>query len=283
MLSGVLGLFAVTGGAFAAASKGDGVRFLAVQGHRGASALAPENTLAAFRKAIEVGADGMEMDLQVTRDGAVVVIHDDTLERTTDGRGRVTDLTLAEVKGADAGVKFGSGYRGERVPTLLEVIDLVKASGNDRVRLNLEIKFGEGREGKPEDVEERVLAILRAAGFVDRVTVQSFHHPSPARLKALEPRIPTGLLVGARRSVPDPVALVRQFRADYYAPEHRLVTPELVRMLHQAGIPVVVWTVNEESVMRRLIDAGLGSVRGDAIISDHPDRVVHVRRALQAP
>lgn len=255
------------------------MRFLTVQGHRGASALAPENTLAAFRKAIELGADGMEMDLQLTRDGAVVVIHDDRLERTTDGRGRVTDLTLAEVKLADAGVKFGLAYRGERVPTLSEVIDLVKASGNDRVGLNLEIKFGKGRAGQPGDVEERVLAVLRATGFVDRVTVQSFHHPSPAKLKALEPRIPTGLLVGARQPSRDPVALVREYRADYYAPEHRLVTPELVRVLHQAGMPVVTWTVNEEPLMRRLIDAGLGCLRGDAIISDYPDRAVNMRKA----
>ena len=283
MLSVVLGLSAAPGNVFAAASKGDGVRFLAVQGHRGASALAPENTLAAFRRAIELGADGMEMDLQLTSDGAVVVIHDDTLERTTDGWGRVTDLTLAEVRRADAGAKFGAAYRGERVPTLSEVIDLVKASGNDRVRLNLEIKFGEGREGKPEDIEERVLAVLRAAGFVDRVTVQSFHHPSPAKMKALEPRIPSGLLVGARRPPSDPVALVQQYRADYYAPEHRLVTREMVQALHQARIPVVTWTVNDESGMHRLIEMGVGSVQGDAIISDYPDRAVNVRRALQAP
>ena len=257
--------------------------FPAVQGHRGASALAPETTLAAFRKTIELGADGMEMDLQVTRDGAVVVIHDDTLERTTDGRGRVTDLSLAEVKRADAGVKFGPAYRGERIPTLGEVIDQVKACGNERVRLNLEIKFSEGREGQPEDVEERVLAILREAGFVERVTVQSFHHPSPAKMKALERRIPIGLLVGARHPSPDPVAQVREYGADYYAPEDPLVTPELVRALHQTGIPVVTWTVNEEPLMRRLVEAGVGSLPGDAIISNYPDRVVNLRRSLSEP
>ncbi|HYL79422.1 MAG TPA: glycerophosphodiester phosphodiesterase [Candidatus Acidoferrum sp.] len=259
------------------------MRFPAVQGHRGASALAPENTLAAFRKAIELGADGMEMDLQLTRDGAVVVIHDDTLERTTDGRGRVTDLSLAEVKQADAGVKFAPAYRGERIPTLGEVIDLVKACGNDRVRLNLEIKFGKGREGQPGDIEERVLAVLRAASFVERVTVQSFHHPSPAKMKTLEPRIPTGLLVAARQPAPDPVTQVREHGADYYAPEHPLVTPELVRTLHQSGIPVVTWTVNEEPLMRRLVEAEVGSLPGDAIISNYPDRAVNLRRTLSEP
>ena len=264
-------------------AKKDPVKLPALQGHRGASALAPENTLAAFRRAIDLGADGMEMDLQLTRDGAVVVIHDDTLDRTTDGHGRVTDLSLAEVRQADAGVKFGHAFRGQRVPTLSEVIDLVKASGNERVRLNLEIKFGEGREGTPEGIEAGVLAILRQTGFVERVTVQSFHHPSAAKMKGLEPRIPTGLLVGERQRPPDPVSLVRQFRADYYAPHHRLVTAELVQTLHQAGIPVVTWTVNDEADMRRMIHLGLGSLPGDAIISDHPDRLLAVVKALQTP
>ncbi len=264
-------------------AKGDPVKLPAVQGHRGASALAPENTLAAFQKAIELGADGMEMDLQMTWDGAVVVIHDDTLDRTTDGRGRVTDLSLEQVKQADAGIKFGSAFRGQRVPTLGEVIDLVKTSGNQRVRLNLEIKFGEGREGTPEGLEAAVLSVLRETGFIDRVTIQSFHHPSAAKMKGLEPRIPVGLLVGERRPPPDPLSLVRLFRADYYAPHHRLVTAELVQALHQAGIPVVTWTVNDETDIRRMIRLGLGSLPGDAIISDHPDRLLAVVKALQEP
>ncbi len=254
----------------------------AIQGHRGASGLAPENTLAAFQKAIELGADGMEMDLQLTRDGAVVVIHDDTLDRTTNGHGRVTDLTLAEVRQADAGGKFGRAFCGERVPTLGEVIALVKAGENDRVRLNLEIKFGEGRDGKPEGIEAAILAILRQGGFLDRVSVQSFYHPSVAKLKGMEPRIPAGLLVGERQHPPDPVALVRQYRADYYAPHHRSVTSGLVAALHQARIPVVVWTVNEAEEMTRLIAMGVGSLPGDAIISDRPDRLLDRLKAQGA-
>ncbi len=257
-------------------------RLPAIQGHRGASALAPENTLAAFQKAIELGADGMEMDLQLTRDGAVVVIHDDTLDRTTDRRGRVTDLSLAEVREADAGAKFAPAFLGQRVPTLGEVVALVQRSGNARVRLNLEIKFGEGREGKPEGIEAAVLDILRQSGFVDRVTVQSFYHPSVAKLKGVEPRIPTGLLVGERQHPADPVALVRQYRADYYAPHHRQVTAELVGRLHQARIPLVVWTVNETEEMERLMRMGVGRQPGDAIISDHPDRLLDRLKAQRA-
>ncbi len=253
--------------------------FPAVQGHRGASGLAPENTLAAFRRAISLGADGVEMDLQVTRDEAVVVIHDDRLDRTTDRQGRISDLTLAEIRQADAGSKFAPAFRGERVPTLQEVIALVKADGNERFHLNLEIKFAAGREGQPADIEERVLTILRETGFVHRVTVQSFFHPSPAKMKRLEPRIPTGLLVSERHPVADPVALVRQHGAEYFAPNYRLVTAEMVASLHAAGIPVVVWTVNEPAEMRRLVALGVGALRGDALISDYPDRALAFRQA----
>jgi len=254
---------------------------LSLQAHRGAAGLAPENTLAAFRMAIELGADAAEMDLQATKDGVVVVIHDDTVDRTTDGRGRIGDLTLAEIKRLDAGAKFEAAFRGERVPTLRELIDLVKASGNHRFRLNLEIKFAEGREGQPADLEERVLAVLRETGFLDRVITQSFYHPSAAKMKQLAPSIPTGILVGQRRQPADPVAAVHQHRVDYYAPHHSLVTPDLLWTLHQAGIPVVTWTVNEPADMRRLIASGLGALPGDGMISDYPDRLVDLRRTRQ--
>jgi glycerophosphoryl diester phosphodiesterase len=254
---------------------------LSLQAHRGAAGLAPENTLAAFRTAIELGVDAAELDLQATKDGVVVVIHDDTVDRTTDGRGRIGDLTLAEIKRLDAGVKFGAAFQGERVPTLRELIDLVKAGGNQRFRLNLEIKFVEGREGQPADLEERVLAVLGETGFLDRVITQSFHHAAAAKMKRLAPSIPAGLLVGQRRQPPDPVAAVRRHGVDYYAPHYSLVTPDLLRSLHQAGIPVVAWTVNDAADMRRLITSGLGTLAGDGIISDHPDRLVKLRKTWQ--
>lgn len=254
---------------------------LSLQAHRGAAGLAPENTLAAFRLAIELGADAAELDLQATKDGVVVVIHDDTVDRTTDGRGCIGDLTLAEIKRLDAGGKFGAAFRGERIPTLRDLIDLVKASGNQRFRLNLEIKFAEGREGQPADLEERVLAVLAETGFLDRVITQSFYHPSAAKMKRLAPSIPAGLLVGQRRQPADPVAAVRQHRVDYYAPHYSLVTPDLLRTLHQAGIPVVTWTVNDYADMRHLIGSGLGTLAGDGLISDYPDRLVQLRGTRQ--
>jgi glycerophosphoryl diester phosphodiesterase len=128
-----------------------------------------------------------------------------------------------------------------------------------------------------------VLAVLRETGFLDRVITQSFYHPSAAKMKRLAPSIRTGLLVGQRRQPADPVAAVHQHRVDYYAPHHSLVTPDLLRTLHQAGIPVVTWTVNEPADMRRLIASGLGTLPGDGMISDYPDRLVKLRGARQQP
>jgi glycerophosphoryl diester phosphodiesterase len=254
---------------------------LSLQAHRGAAGLAPENTLAAFKMALDLGVDGTELDLQATKDGVVVIMHDDSVDRTTDGRGRLADLTLAEIKRLDAGAKFAPTFRGERIPTLRELIDFVKASGNDRFRLNLEIKFADGREGSPADLEERVLDVLGETGFLDRVITQSFFHPSAAKMKRLAPSVPAGLLVGQRRQPGDPVAAVREHRVDYYAPHFSLVTPELLRTLHLAGIPVVAWTVNDLQDMRRLIAMGLGGLHGDGMISDFPDRLASLRRGRQ--
>ncbi len=252
---------------------------LSLQAHRGAAGLAPENTLAAFRMAIDLGMDATELDLQATKDGVVVVLHDETVDRTTDGHGRIGDLTLAEVKRLDAGAKAAPAFHGERIPTLRELIDLVKAGGRPDFRLNLEIKFADGREGQPADLEERVLAVLHETGFTDRVVVQSFHHPSAAKMKRLAPGIPCGLLVGERRRPADPVAAVRAHGVDYYAPHHSLVTPALLAALHQAGIPAVTWTVNDPADMRRLIAMGLGAMAGDGMISDYPDRLAALRNA----
>lgn len=249
-------------------------RTLEVHAHRGGAGLAPENTLAAFRKALDLDVDVLEMDMHVTRDGEIVVIHDDTLERTTDGRGLVTDFTLAELKQRDAGRHFGSQFKGEPIPTLREVIALVGSSGNTRVRLNIETKFAKGQEGRPADFEEKVLAILRETGFVERAILQSFHHPSLAKMKTLEPRIKLALLLGGRQAPRDLVALVRQYQADYYSSDFRHLTADAVAALHLAGIPVVPWTVNEETDVRRLMDAGVGKLAGDGIITNCPDRVL---------
>jgi glycerophosphoryl diester phosphodiesterase len=247
-----------------------------VIGHRGAAGLAPENTLASFRTAMELGVDAVEFDLHVSRDGELVVIHDDTLDRTTTGTGRIEDLTLEEIRRADAGVKFAPRFQGERVPTLREVIELVKTLGRPELRLNLELKFGTGQEGRPDGFEPRALDLMRQAGLVGRTTVQSFYHPSVALAKRLEPGIRAGLLVEAREAPADPVALVRRHGADLYAPNYRALSPQVVRTLHGAGIGVLTWTPNTESDLRRVLDLGVGALPGDSITTDYPDRLLGI-------
>jgi len=256
---------------------GTSAPFPTVHAHRGASAAAPENTLAAFRRAIQMGAEALEMDLQLTKDGAVVVLHDGTLDRTTDRQGRLVDLTLAEVRQADAGIRRSPAFQGERVPTLEEVIRLVQAEA-PRLRLTLELKYHMDRGLAPApDLERRAIQVLRAHDFLPRVLIQSFHHAVLPRVRALAPGLPTGVLVTAREYPPDPVGLVRDHGAAYFAPEFRGLRPADVAALHAAGVPVVTWTVNETADMQRLLGLGLGRLAGDGIISDHPDRLVALR------
>jgi glycerophosphoryl diester phosphodiesterase len=225
---------------------------------------------------MELGVDAVEFDLHVSRDGELVVIHDDTLDRTTTGTGRIEELALAEIRGADAGVKFAPRFLGERVPTLREVIDLVKAAATPEFRLNIELKFRKGQEGKPDGFERKALDLVRQAGLVSRTTVQSFYHPSVALAKRLEPEIRAALLVEAREAPANPVALVRQHGADLYAPNYRALSPEVVRTLHGAGIGILTWTPNTESDLQRVLALGVGGSPGDSITTDYPDRLLGI-------
>src|SRR5205814_5101727 len=154
------------------AAYGERVRCLVIA-HRGASGTHPENTLAAFRRAVELGADMIELDVQLTRDGEVVVFHDATLERTTDGAGAVSDRTLAEIRRLDAGAWFGPAFRGTRVPTLAEVLAAVG------LPVNVELK-PVGDDG----LEARALAVVESAGALARVVFSSFDAGALERLRA---------------------------------------------------------------------------------------------------
>jgi glycerophosphoryl diester phosphodiesterase len=233
-------------------------RPLAVVGLRGASGHAPENTLASFALAVQMGADMVECDVHLSADGVPVVIHDDTLERTTSGKGLVTRHTLAELKALDAG-------RGETIPTLDELL----AWCRDRVPLSIEIKNGPiYHQGLPE----RVVELLRKHEMVDRSTVISFDHVALKRVSELEPRLALGVLFAARPV--DPPSLARAAGADALLPHWAFATPDLVASAHAAGLAVSVWTVNDETVLGSAVAAGV-----DAIATDYPDRM---RAALAA-
>lgn len=223
--------------------------------HRGASALAPENTMAAFRLAEDLGADLIELDVHLTRDDEVVVIHDETLERTTDGRGLVRDHTLAEIRAVT--------IRGtdERVSTLDEVATW--ASGS-RVGLEVEIKqptLALGRARYPE-IAERVSAILAARGIVDRSIVHSFDHPTVRRVRDVLPDATTAVLTGGGVFV-DPVGIARAADASGIHPRWSSVSEELCEQAHTAGLHVHAWGLPEpldRALVARLLALGVDSL-----------------------
>jgi glycerophosphoryl diester phosphodiesterase len=229
--------------------------------HRGASAYAPENTLAAFRLAAQMGADGLELDAKLSRDGAIVVMHDATVDRTTDGSGRVSDLTLAELKHLDAGSKFDPKFAGERIPTLQEVIDAV----GERLIVNVELtNYASAGDG----LELKVVDLIAKRGLAERLMVSSYSPLALRKVKRRAPRVVCGLVYAPR----EPIFLRRAWFAflvpglEAHHPQHSLIDAAAVRRFHARGQKVNTWTANDEADMRRLIDAGV-----DAIMTDRPD------------
>lgn len=230
-----------------------------VIGHRGASGHAPENTLAAFRKAVALGATFIETDLQLSRDAHFVAIHDDTVNRTTNGRGPVHDLTLAELRQLDAGSWFGSQFSGERVPTLEEILEFSKKSD---VVFYLELKPSGAWGG-----EHALIGALRDSGEVARAVVICFDPSLVLNVHKIEPTVMTGLLYDGQLDKPIEKAL--EIGARQLVVRGDLVTPALLAQARKKDLQVVCWTVNHPAHMRMLIEAGVAG-----IMSDYPDRLV---------
>jgi glycerophosphoryl diester phosphodiesterase len=218
---------------------------------------APENTLASFSRALELGVDVIELDVHLSQDNEVVVIHDEHLERTTSGRGLVRDQTLAALKTLDAGSSFSPVFQGERIPTLSEVFDLVA----DRVPLVIEIK---NSPTPYAGIESRVLAVAADAGALDRIQVISFDHPTVKRLRELNGDVATGLLYVGR--VLNPVGLAREAGASALCPHWTSVHAMDARLCHQGGISVHPWVTSDAAVIRRLATLDV-----DSIASNDPD------------
>jgi len=231
--------------------------------HRGASAAAPPNTLAAFEKAVELGADGIEFDVHLSADGVLVVIHDFNVDDTTDGSGRVAEMTLAQLKQLDAGSRFDPAFAGERIPTLEEVLETV----GSRLLLNIELKCFSLRDN---GLERAVITQVRRHNLDNRVLLSSFNPLSLRRAKKIAPRIPVGLLYAPWLPLP----LRRAWLAPLVPhearhPEHTLVDAHYMAWARRRGYRVNAWTVNDPNEMRRLIDLGV-----DGIITPVPD-VLH--------
>jgi glycerophosphoryl diester phosphodiesterase len=219
-----------------------------VVGHRGAMGAYPENTLLSFQAAADMGAEWVELDVHQSRDGALVVIHDQQLERTTSGQGRVADLTLADLKRLDAG-------HGQSIPTLEEVLVWAGQAG---IGVDIEVKQASAR------------SVADAAGtFQGKVLITSFDHPLVREIKRLAPGLRIGLLY-AHRSL-DPVGMAQAADASVLLPQWPYVHPDDVRAVHAVGLELWTWATSDPQALTTLIDAGV-----DAICTNHPDVLRHI-------
>ncbi|MBA9077558.1 glycerophosphodiester phosphodiesterase [Rufibacter quisquiliarum] len=245
-------------------------RKVAVIAHRGASGLAPENTLAAIRKALDTEADFIEVDVHQSKDGQVVVIHDATVDRTTNGTGAVANLTLAQLKELDAGSKHDSSFTGERIPTLAQVLKLVKG----KKKLLIELKKGE--DDYYQGLEDNTLRLIREHRADDWTVLQSFHDPILERIWAADFVIPTHkLIVGKIPFLPVYIDHELKFGGfDRYSKAasinvHRyFASKSFIRSLHNQGFKTFIWTEDKPQNIRELYDMG-----ADGVMTNHPELV----------
>jgi len=230
--------------------------FMAIA-HRGASSYAPENTFAAFDLAIAMGARHIELDVHFSSDGHLVVIHDDAVNRTTDGAGSVTGHSLAALTALDAGSWFDPRFKGERVPTLGAVLERYKG----RAHVHVEIK------GHSAGLAQKTADLVRARGMAGQVTITSFQIAKLEETRAYAPELPTGWLVGQVSDAS--IAQARAMGLTQLCPRADTVTPELVSRLHAERFVVRAWGVATEDLMRRVVTAG-----ADGMTVNFPDKLL---------
>ncbi len=236
--------------------------------HRGASAYAPENTHSAFRLAIEMEADMLELDVSLSRNGSVVVIHDDTLDRTTHASGLVSDFTLDELKELETGAWFDDKFAGEPFPTLIEVLAYTK----DKILVNIEIKTEAVTDYPGGSIVDKVVRIVKEAGVEDQVIVSSFDYRVMRHMEKLAPEMPKAILYEKRQSGElSPSELVEKYKADAFNCSYKELSEEWAKDLTSKNIPFFVYTVNDEALMERVIKKG-----AKGIFSDKPDLLKQV-------
>lgn len=225
-----------------------------VYAHRGYSGKYPENTMLAFRKAIEeAGADGVEMDVQLSKDGHVVIIHDETLDRTTNATGYVKDHTLAELQAIDAGAIKNGKWGFQPIPTFEEFCQWLSETG---CFANVEIKSSIIYY---PHLEEKVIDAIRRYHLEDQILISSFNHMSLVKSKELAPEIPVGALV-ERQGLGYAGFYCKQFGFEYYHPGYNLLSDEAVRECKENGIGINVWTVDNLGAFEQLKDWGVEGI-----------------------
>ncbi|MGG1573724.1 glycerophosphodiester phosphodiesterase [Fictibacillus sp. NRS-1165] len=233
-------------------------------GHRGASKVCPENTMAAYTRAYEMGADGLEIDVHLTSDGIPVIIHDDTVKRTTNGKGYVKHFTLAEIKQLDAGSWFSSAFQHERILTLEEFLQWICRTP---LLLNIELK---NNKVHYEDLEKKVYSLVNAYGMKERTIYSSFNHYSLVQLRSMDPYIDIAPLYSS--AIYEPWNYAKSMGALSVHPQFKSLHPIILESLQEHGIRVRPYTVNQEKWLHYFLDWQV-----DAIITDTPDVAVAIR------
>jgi glycerophosphoryl diester phosphodiesterase len=240
--------------------------------HRGGSHLAPENTLAAFRNALTLPIDAIECDVHMSSDGYAVVIHDYTVEKTTNGEGNILDLDFASLRSLNAAAHFPGGWpEAQQIPTLSEVLDLAK--GRTQVYIEIKPSKRDGVFGRYPNIAEAVVNEVRAAEMLDQVLIMSFDWFVLPAIKALEPTLPTGALVSkdewtsqGEYALDTLISSAKALGCDWINMHRDLFTPEILSTLHEHGFKLGLWTVNSLDQLRNFAAAGV-----DSLTSDRPD------------
>jgi glycerophosphoryl diester phosphodiesterase len=213
--------------------------------HRGASAYEPENTIRAIRRAIEFAADMVEVDVQSTRDDHLVIIHDAEVERTTNGKGNVKDLTIAAIRKLDAG-------KGEKIPTMQEALEVAK----DRIGVMIEVKS--------VGIEKRLLELIRSEEMSEQVIVTSFMTDVVSNIRKLDSKLSTGQIFSWK--IPNVAKRAVELKTTVMVPAFDLVNRRMVQELHEVSVPLYAWTVDNRRIAERLIELGV-----DGIVTNKPD------------
>ena len=240
--------------------------------HRGGAHLAPENTLAAFRNALTLPIDAIELDVHLSRDGHIVVFHDNLVHKRTNGSGNMLDLDLTYLRSLNAATHFPGGWsESHQIPTLHEVLELAKG----RVQVYIEIKTSRRRNihGRYHNIAEEVVEAVRSQGMLDQVLVISFDWMILPMFKSLVPTIQTGAIVSdnvwnprERDALQHLFEQAKELGCNWINMNHKLFTTEMPQIAHEHGLRLGLWTVNSKTALRRFAAAGV-----DSLTSDRPD------------
>ncbi|SDM79834.1 glycerophosphoryl diester phosphodiesterase [Fictibacillus solisalsi] len=240
-----------------------------IYGHRGASKVCPENTMAAYIKALQLGAEGLEIDVHLTKDGIPVVIHDETVKRTTSGKGYVKNFSLAEIKQLDAGSWFSPEFQNERIPTLEEFLQWIRTTP---LLLNIELK---NNKVYYEDLEQKVYSLVNAYGMKERTIYSSFNHYSLVVLRSMDPSIDIAPLYTS--NLYEPWNYAKRLGAWSVHPPYKSLHPPILEELRHHNVSVRPFTVNQEKWLYYFFQFEV-----DAVITDQPDLARAVRNG-EAP